>query len=66
MSEEEKKGGKYEEPQSKGAGGDNLEDVSGGWQPGNCMSGDTAQGYCGGGSGVTATSCTQGESPHPV
>jgi hypothetical protein len=65
----DKKNGDYEKPESKGVGED-LDDVSGGaggkWQPGNCASGDAAQGYCGTGSGVTATSCTRGESPHPV
>jgi len=66
----EKKGGEYDKPESKEMGGEELEDVSGGagasWQPGNCASGETAQGYCGTGSTVTATSCTRGESPHPV
>ncbi len=66
----EKKNGDYEKPESQKVGGDDLKDVSGGagtkWQPGNCASGETAQGYCGTGTGVTATSCTRGESPHPV
>jgi len=67
MSEEEK-GGKYEKPESKGMGGEELEDVSGGvgTQPGNCYTGESAQGYCGTGSTVTGTSCTRGESPHPT
>ncbi len=65
MADEKKKKDDYEKPESHGEG-DELEGVSGGWQPGNCASGENAQGYCGTGSGVTATSCTRGESPHPV
>ena len=67
MSDEKKKNGDYEKPESHGEG-DELEGVSGGSgsQPGNCYTGPSAQGYCGTGSVVTATSCTRGESPHPV
>jgi hypothetical protein len=62
MSEEEKEGGKYEEPESKGMG-DDLEDVSGGTQPGNCYAGGLASGYCGAGQGVTSSDCTRGMTP---
>ncbi len=64
MSDEEKKKGEYEKPESQGV--DDLEDVSGGSQPGNCYTGESAQGYCGTGSVVTGTSCTRGGNPHPV
>jgi len=53
MSEEEKKGGKYDKPESKEAGGDDLEDVSGGLQEGYCNAGATAQGKCISGHSVT-------------
>jgi len=66
--EEKKKNGDYEKPESQKVGGDDLEDVSGGagGQPGNCLDGAAGQGYCGTGTGVTGSSCTKGENPHPV
>ncbi len=54
MSDEEKKNGKYEKPESHGAD-DELEGVSGGSQPGQ----DT---YCG--SGGDPITCATGGTPH--
>lgn len=62
---EDKKKDDYEKPESHGEG-DELEGVSGGSQPGNCISGDDAHGYCGMGPAVAATSCTRGSNPHRV
>jgi len=75
MSEEgKKKNGEYEKPESKGMGGEELEDVSGGSgdegectngqsTANNCWAGRVARpGYCGGGSSASG-GCAQGESP---
>jgi len=44
VSEEEKNGGKYEKPESKDMDGDDLEDISGGFQRSelNCSEGGQA------------------------
>jgi len=55
MSEEEKKGSKYEKPESKGMGGEELEGVSGG-------TGHVPKDICMDGSDATYA-CTAGPSP---
>jgi hypothetical protein len=59
---EEKKGGKYEEPESKEVGGDDLEDVSGG-APSICQDGGDANVQCVSGPSPTGR-CSTGSSAY--
>jgi len=44
VSDEEKKGGEYEKPESHDAGGEDLEEVSGGAGDSVCTAGDSVSG----------------------
>jgi len=77
MSEEEKKGGEYDKPESKEMGGEELEDVSGGAGTGaesickdgstanmQCLSGPSPTGQCSnGGNAYYHAGCSQGSTP---